>query len=228
MKNIIAAAVLALAAGAMAWAAPEASRNDKFGIQVTFPEKWIVGAGDEPLLLMSRSTDLVSMANCVAIGEAVAGTRAMTQEQINTGMTTPFGQDFWRQVYASAGLTAEVKTHGARKHKSGLTIQEAEFELGKPETAPDNKMTVHQAIFVRPGLTVTLACGARTALYGKHKSTLTAVIESVRFYPPAAPVAAVDAPVAVAVKDGGVSPSNPKESAGDPARAGIALIDLSK
>lgn len=228
MKRMIVTAIVALAAGVAAFAAPEASRNDKFGIEVTFPDKWIVATGEEPVVLVSRSTDMVALANCVAIGEAIAGTRAMTQDQINQGLTTPFGEAFWRQVYANAGLSAEVKSHGARSHKSGLTIQEAEFELGKPGGAPDAKMTVRQAIFVRPGLTVTLACGARSALYGKYKSTLSAVVDSVRFYAPTPAVATLDQPVVIAVKDGAAAQPDAKLAVGDAARAGAALIDLSK
>jgi hypothetical protein len=220
-------AMAAIGAAALAWAAPEASRHEKFGLEITFPQKWIVGSGDEPLLLLSRSTDPVSLANCVATGEQIADTRALTQQQLNQGLAAPFGEDFWRQVYATSGLVAEVKAQSAREHGSGVTIQEAFFDLSKQGAPAANKMSVHQAIFVRPGYTVTVACSARAAAYPKQKAVLAGVIDSVRFFPPS-PAVASGEPAAMPVGAQAFGPDNARLASGSASRAGQALFDLSK
>jgi hypothetical protein len=217
MAGLLCCAVSAVAEPA---AKAEPSRYEKFGLEVTFPAKWIVGSGDGPLLLMSRSMDQVSLANCVATGEEVAATKGFTQTQLNTGMSKPFGADFWKGVYESGGLSAEIKSEGVRPHASGVTVQEALFDLGKPGAARDSKMTVHQAIFVTPGTTVSVACSARAVAFAKHKITLTAVIDSVRFAKPVASAAEV---LAVASGEPDI-----KRAVGGIQRAGQALLDLEK
>jgi hypothetical protein len=217
----------ALAAAALAWAAADPSRYEKYGLEITFPDKWIVGTGEAPLLLISRSMDQVSLANCVATGEDVAATRGLTQDQINLGLSQAFGEEFWRQVYSTSGLVADVKSQGARAHKSGLTIQEAQFDLSKQGAADGAKMTVHQAIFVRPGHTVVVACSARAIAYAKQKSVLAGVIESVRFGAPSTPVASGEASV-MPVKAKDPTPADLEKAMGNVARAGVALIEVSK
>lgn len=221
----IAASVMG--AATVAWASVEPSRHDKFGLEITFPEKWIVGSGDAPLLLMSRSMDPVSMANCVATGEEIAETRTLSQQQLNEGLAAPFGEDFWRQIYASTGLKADVKGQSARTHNSGVTIQEAYFDLSKEGAAPETRMSVQQAIFVRPGYTYTVACSARAAAYPKHKQMLSAVVDSVRFVPPSMPVAGGE-PVAVPVAASKFTGEGAAKASSSAARAGQALIDLAK
>jgi hypothetical protein len=219
----------AIAAGLACWTAQaaaepvktaEPSRYEKFGLEVTFPDKWIVGSGDGPLLLMSRSMDVASLANCVATGEEVAATKGFTQAQINTGMAKPFGADFWKGVYETGGLSAEVTSDGVRSHASGVTVQEAQFDLGKPGSSRTDKMTVVQAIFVTPGATVSVACSARAVAFPKHKATLAAVIDSVRFAKPVASVADV-VPVAAGEPD-------VRRAASGVNLAGKALLDLEK
>ena len=223
--KVWAIALAALAAGGVAWA--EATRNEKFGVEIAFPEKWLVGSGEEPLLMMSRSSDPVSLANCVATGEQVPDTRPLTQAQLNEGLSAPFGEEFWRRIYASAGLKAEVKSQSARLHKSGVTIQEAYFDLSKEGAAPASKMSVQQAIFVRPGYTVTLACSARAGVYALHKKALSDVIDSVRFFAPSPPVASGDA-VAVPVASAKFTAEGAAKASLSAVRAGQALIDLDK
>jgi hypothetical protein len=225
--KVWAIALAALAAAGLAWAAAEPTRNEKFGLEIAFPEKWLVGSGEEPLLMMSRSSDPVSLANCVATGEQIADTRSLTQAQLNEGLSAPFGEEFWRQIYANAGLKADVKSQSARKHPSGVTIQEAYFDLGKEGAPATSKMSVQQAIFVRPGYTVTLACSARTGVYPNHKKTLSDVIDSVRFFPPSAPVASVDA-VAIPAASAAFTVDRATKASSSAARAGRALIDLDK
>jgi hypothetical protein len=224
-------AIAALMAAAGTWAnpvtfQPEPSRHEKFGLQITFPAKWIVGTGDEPLLLLSRSTDPVSLANCVATGEQIEGTRPLSQAQINEGLSKPFGEEFWRQIYAASGLVAEIKSQSARTHNSGLTIQEAYFDLSKSGSAEGSKMSVQQAIFVRPGYTVTVACSSRAAAYPAQKKALAAVIDSVDFFAPAATVADAGAAV-VPVSTGAFDTPTAMKSAGPVAPAGATLLNLS-
>lgn len=221
-----AAMAVGLAASVAAWAAVDASRYDRFGLAVTFPEKWIVGSGEEPVLLLSRSTDPVSLANCVATGEEVSATRAFTQQQINEGLAAPFGEDFWRQIYTTANMTPDVKAQGARLHASGVMIQEAQFDLSKTGSAPETKMSIHQAIFVRPGATISVACSARAIAYPNQKAMLSAVIESVRFFPPSAPVASAEPPAPMSVKDGPLTAVDAKKALGGVAKAGDALMNL--
>lgn len=223
-----AVAAAGLAASVVAWAAVESSRHDRFGLEVTFPEKWIVGSGEDSVLLLSRSMDPLSLANCVATGEEVAATRAFTQEQINEGLAAPFGADFWRQIYTTSAITVAVKAHGARIHTSGVMIQEAEFDLSRTGSPPEAATAIHQAIFVRPGATISIACSARAETYPSQRATLNAVIDSVRFFAPKTPVASAETAASVPVKDGPLTRKDAMKTTGDAARAGIALVDMSK
>jgi hypothetical protein len=214
----------AMCAAALAWAAPEPSRHEKSGLQITFPEKWIVGSGEPPLLVMSRSMDQTSLANCVAIGEEVVATRAFSQAEINQGLAQPFGEEFWQKLYQSAGLTANVKTHASRLHPSGLQIQEAEFELFRPGTDPAGKMAIRQAVFVRPGFSLSVACSARASAYPAQKAVLAGVIESVRFAPPKVAMAQEPKKVPVASS----APDFVAAGKVGAAQAGEKLLELAK
>lgn len=178
---------------------PEPSRNEKFGLEVTFPDKWLVGSGEGSVLLISRSTDPEAQANCLATGEIVEKTKDLTQGQLNQALAQPFGAEFWQGVYGRSGLDAEVKYAVARAHISGIVVQEALFDLSKSGDQK-SKVSVHQAIFIAPGRTISLACSTRAIAYPKFKTALDAVIESVRISNPKLPVASA-ATVVMPVSD---------------------------
>jgi hypothetical protein len=181
MKLSIRAAALVLAALALVPpnASAQASRNAKFGVQITFPKGWIVAEPQVgPIIFAARGSDAEARATCVAGVEETPATRSFTQAQINAQMKTPFGRQFWLQVFQGAqGVT--IHRDGSREHPAGIVIQEVEATTVL--TAETGPMRAYQIVLMRPGISMSVACATRPAFWERYKATFYATINSIRF-----------------------------------------------
>jgi hypothetical protein len=223
-RHIAAIIVTATILGGHALAA-DASRNDKYGLEVTFPKGWIVATVEEPILFVGRSLDAETRANCVVGVDSVAGTKDATQAQLNLILEKPFQVEFWTGVYKSE-KNVQVESVSARKHKSGIVIQEAVVALDGTTADPADRIRVGQTIFIRPGLTFSVACAARAAKFATLKPAFASTVNSIRFTPPGGlEASSTDAPLVPVKSDPAiVEPDLAALSAGFAAKAAHAVL----
>jgi hypothetical protein len=168
---------------ALAVAAPAADRetvtSQRWGFELTFPVRWDPKVLTEGSVAITASVRGSAGVTCTAHAEKVPDTAAMTQAQINAEAQGSLDEAWWTQsVFGGmSGLIIESRT--SRAHPSGIHIPEAVASV--PAKDPkDGRIKLAAAIFITPGTTFSVSCGARAADYPLYERDFRMIVDSFR------------------------------------------------
>jgi hypothetical protein len=167
-----AALALGLATGAYAAAATQPVTEPTTGFTIQAPKDWRVGKFQNipyPHVATVAPED-GSRANCIIIAEEIAGTKGATQAQLNDQLKAPVGRDFWKAMVFKGLSNVVFESDGVRKHPSGVMAQEAIAAADGGTGVNAARMKLSSTVLITPGMTYSVACGAREANYEKDRA----------------------------------------------------------
>jgi hypothetical protein len=177
-----AASALTFAAVALAAAATQPVTEPATGFSIQAPKDWRVGKFQNipyPHVATIAPED-GSRANCIVIAEEIAGTKGATQAQLNEQLKTPVGREFWKSMVYKGLTNVVFESDGVRKHPSGVMAQESIAAADGGTGVNAARMKLSSTVLITPGLTYSIACGAREANYEKYRAAFKGVVNSFR------------------------------------------------
>ncbi len=97
-----------------------------FGVGV--PSSWLTIVDREGIDFLTLDTGATN-AYCLAYSETHEGTKNATQPDINRELSTPLGEDYWKQFFGTDGNLKVLHVGADGAHPSGISTQNAIVEF---------------------------------------------------------------------------------------------------